>query len=306
MIMDSLKTLMDKKQYDLVLKLTENSQDSLALFYRLSAMLATGRSEDALKLIKDKRQILLAKPDVLMKIHIELLCLLGKFDEAYSELRYYQELPYENQETEELLNSLPKYIREEEIKVYKRQEVGQDELRKKLMSKNDVDVLSALDAVRGQALESFLLPILNILKTYPKQLVRTFALLLLVAKKYDKKVEFLHEDKLIEVIPSELDEPFIIPGLGNIDELSSLFQNEYHDPSLSQNAVNILSSYMVYIYPNKLNYSKEELLVVFGYIAKDLLQSKDNDLDKLCEKHGLDKQEIKEEVNKIKAHLEDF
>ena len=304
--MDSLKTLMDKKQYDLVLKLTENSQDSLALFYRLSAMLATGRSEDALKLIKDKRQILLAKPGVLMKIHIELLCLLGKFDEAYSELRYYQELPYENQETEELLNSLPKYIREEEIKVYKRQEVGQDELRKKLLSKNDVDVLSALDAVRGQSLESFLLPIINILKNYPKQLVRTFALLLLVAKKYDKKVEFLHGDKLIEVIPNELDEPFIIPGLGNIDDLSSLFQNEYHDPSLSQNAINILSSYMVYIYPNKVNYSKEELLVVFGYIAKELLQSKDNDLDKLCEKHGLDKQEIKEEVNKIKAHLEDF
>ena len=304
--MDSLKTLMDKKQYDLVLKLTENSQDSLALFYRLSAMLATGRSEDALKLIKDKRQILLAKPGVLMKIHIELLCLLGKFDEAYSELRYYQELPYENQETEELLNSLPKYIREEEIKVYKRQEVGQDELRKKLLSKNDVDVLSALDAVRGQSLESFLLPIINILKNYPKQLVRTFALLLLVAKKYDKKVEFLHGDKLIEVIPSELDEPFIIPGLGNIDDVSSLFQNEYHDPSLSQNAINILSSYMVYIYPNKVNYSKEELLVVFGYIAKELLQNKDNDLDKLCEKHGLDKQEIKEEVNKIKAHLEDF
>ena len=304
--MDSLKTLMDKKQYDLVLKLTENSQDSLALFYRLSALLATGKSEDALKLINAKRQILLNKPGVLMKIHIELLCLLGKFDEAYSELRYYQELPYENQETEELLNSLPKYIREEEIKVYKRQEVGQDELRKKLLSKNDVDVLSALDAVRGQSLESFLLPIINILKNYPKQLVRTFALLLLVAKKYDKKVEFLHGDKLIEVIPSELDEPFIIPGLGNIDDLSSLFQNEYHDPSLSQNAINVLSSYMVYIYPNKVNYSKEELLVVFGYIAKELLQSKDNDLDKLCDKHGLDKQEIKEEVNKIKAHLEDF
>ncbi len=160
--MDSLKSLMDKKQYDLVLKLTENSQDSLAIFYRLSALLATGHSEDALKLINAKRQILLNKPGVLMKIHIELLCLLGKFDEAYSELRYYQELPYENQETEELLNRLPKYIREEEIKVYKRHEVGQDEIRKKLLSKNDVDVLSALDAVRGQQVENFLLPILNI------------------------------------------------------------------------------------------------------------------------------------------------
>ena len=304
--MDSLKSLMDKKQYDLVLKLTENSQDSLALFYRLSALLATGRSEDALKLINSKRQILLAKPGVLMKIHIELLCLLGKFDEAYSELRYYQELPYENQETEELLNSLPKYIREEEIKVYKRQEVGQDEIRKKLMSKNDVDVLSALDAVRGQKLENFLLPILNIMKTYPKQMVRTFALLLLVANKYDKKVELLHNDKIIEVVPSELKEPFYINRLGNIEDLTVLFQNEYHDPSLSQNALNVLSSYMVYIYPDEVKYSKEQLLVIFGYIAKELLQIKDNDLSKMCEQYSLDEEEIRTEVNKIKAHLEDF
>ena len=304
--MDSLKTLMDKKQYDLVLKLTENSQDSLALFYRLSALLATGKSEDALKLIKDKRQILLTKPGVLMKIHIELLCLLGKFDEAYSELRYYQELPYENQETEELLNSLPKYIREEELKLYKRQEVGQDEIRKRLLSKNDADVLSALDAVRGQKLENFLLPIFNVMKNYPKQLVRTYALLLLVANRYDKKVEFMHGDKLIEVVPNELEEPFVVKGLGNIDNLLSLFQNEYRDPTISQNAINVLSSYMVYIYPNSVNYSKEELLVIFGYIAKELLQSRDNSLTKMCERYSLNEEEIREEINKIKAHLEDF
>ena len=304
--MDSLKSLMDKKQYDLVLKLTENSQDSLALFYRLSALLATGKSEDALKLINAKRQILLNKPGVLMKIHIELLCLLGKFDEAYSELRYYQELPYENQETEELLNSLPKYIREEEIKLYKRQEVGQDEIRKRLLSKSDADVLSALDAVRGQKLENFLLPIFNIMKNYPKQLVRTYALLLLVANKYDKKVEFMHGDKLIEIVPNELDEPFIIKGIGNIDNLLSLFQNEYRDPTISQNAISILSSYMVYIYPNSVNYSKEELLVIFGYIAKELLQIRDNSLAEMCERYNLNEEEIREEVNKIKAHLEDF
>ena len=304
--MDSLKSLMDKKQYDLVLKLTENSQDSLALFYRLSALLATGKSEDALKLINAKRQILLNKPGVLMKIHIELLCLLGKFDEAYSELRYYQELPYENQETEELLNSLPKYIREEEIKLYKRQEVGQDEIRKRLLSKSDADVLSALDAVRGQKLENFLLPIFNIMKNYPKQLVRTYALLLLVANKYDKKVEFMHGDKLIEVVPNELDEPFLIKGIGNIDNLLSLFQNEYRDPTISQNAISILSSYMVYIYPNSVNYSKEELLVIFGYIAKELLQTRDNSLTKMCERYNLNEEDIREEVNKIKAHLEDF
>ena len=231
--MDSLKTLMDKKQYDLVLKLTENSQDSLALFYRLSALLATGKSEDALTLIKERRQTLLTKPGILMKIHIEILCLLGRFDEAYSELHYYQELPYENQETEEILNYLPKYIREEEIKVYRHKEVGQDEIRQKLLSKSDADVLSALDAVRGQPLENFLLPIFNILTKYPRQMVRAFALLLLVAKKYDKKVSYLFFDKLIEVVPAELEEPFILKGIGNMEDIASMFQNVYHDPSLS-------------------------------------------------------------------------
>ena len=56
--MDSLKTLMDKKQYDLVIKLTENSNDSIALFYRLSAFMVVGQSENALNLIKTKRLIL--------------------------------------------------------------------------------------------------------------------------------------------------------------------------------------------------------------------------------------------------------
>ena len=304
--MDSLKTLMDKKQYDLVLKLTENSQDSLALFYRLSALLATGKSEDALTLIKERRQTLLTKPGILMKIHIEILCLLGRFDEAYSELRYYQELPYENQETEEILNSLPKYIREEEIKVYRHKEVGQDEIRQKLLSKSDADVLSALDAVRGQPLENFLLPIFNILTKYPRQMVRAFALLLLVAKKYDKKVSYLFFDKLIEVIPAELEEPFILKGIGNMEDIASMFQNVYHDPSLSQNAVNILSSYLIYSYPNKPEFSREEILVIFGYLAKDLLKVRGNSLEEMCEEYNLDPEEMREQVNKIKAHLDEF
>ena len=304
--MDSLKTLMDKKQYDLVLKITENSQDSLALFYRLSALLATGKSNEALNLIKSKREILKSNLPLLMKIHIEILCLLSKFDEAYDELKYYAELPYENQETEELLSSLPKYIREEELKQYKRQEVGQEEIAKKLLSKNDNDVLSALDAVREQPIERFILPIQNILRSYPKQTVRAFALLLFVARKYDKPVTFLSEDGLTEIVPASLEEPFVIPGVGTIDDVSQLLQNTYHDPSLVQTAINALSSEIVYLYPRKIAYSKEQLIVIFGYLAKDLLKVKDNDLKKMCEQYLLNEEEVGLEINKIRKHLADF
>ena len=304
--MDSLKTLMDKRQYDLVLKITENSQDALSLFYRLSALLAVGKSKEALALIKDKRLVLQTKPALLMKIHIEILCMLGMFDEAYNELKYYQELPYENQETEELLNRLPQYIREEEVKLYKRKEVGQEEITKKLLSKNDNDVLSALDAVRNENIDSFILPILNILKSYPKQTVRAFALLLLVSKKYDKKVSFLHFGQIIEIVPSELKEPFIIPEIGTVDDLSQILQDVYHDPSLVMTAVNLISSYIVYLYPTQLPYSQEELIAIFSKIAKDFMQIKDDDFSKLCQSYELDEEKLNQEIIKIKEALNEF
>ena len=95
--MDSLKSLMDKRQYDLVLKLTENTIDPTYLFYRISALLALGRAQESLKCIEDNRVLLQKDLSILIKVHIEILCLLGMFDKAYEEMKYYQNLPYASQ-----------------------------------------------------------------------------------------------------------------------------------------------------------------------------------------------------------------
>ena len=160
--MDSLKTLMDKKSYDLVLKLTENSNDSLALFYRLSALLAVGKSEEALNLIYTKRIILQSRLAILIKIHIEILCLLKRYEEAYNELKYYQELPYESQEVEEILKVMPEYIKKEEMQRGKRHVMDQEEIYAKLLSTNDDDVFMALDEIKNLRVEPYLLLILKI------------------------------------------------------------------------------------------------------------------------------------------------
>ena len=270
--MDSLKTLMDKKAYDLVISLTENSQDSLSLFYRISALLAVGKSEDALNVINTKQKTLQEKLGLLVKIHIEILCLLGRFDEAYDKLRYYVELPYQNQETEEVLRAMPDYIRKEEKNSYRQHSLSSDEIMNQLMSKNDEEVLGALDALKEQKLDPYLLPILKIIRSFPKQVVRTFALLLLVNEKYDKEVEFLHKDELKKVVPSSLEEPFQVPGFKNLNELSFALQSLYHDPSIATNALHIISSYLLYIYPNSIHFEAEESLLVFGYLAKQLLK----------------------------------
>ena len=304
--MDSLKTLMDKKQYDLVIKLTENSNDSIALFYRLSALLAVGKSEDALNLIKTKRLILQNKLALLIKFHIEILCLLGRFDEAYSELKYYEDLPYESQEVEEILRSMPAYIRDQEKASFGNRHLDEDEIRQRLMSKNDEEVLAALDDIKSLPINNYLLNILELISSHPRQVIRSFALLLLVNAKYDKEVQFLHFDKLAKVNPAKLPEPFSVPGFQDLESLSFTLQNEYRDPSVAQNALHVISSYLLYIYPGGIELEKEEVIVVFGYIAKRLLQIETDDLAEICEQKGLDYDKISAQIREIEEDLNNF
>lgn len=303
--MDSLKTLMDKKSYDLVIKLTENSDDPISLFYRLSALLAVGQTDNALNLIVTKRKILQNKLSLLIKFHIEILCLLGKFDEAYEELKYYEDLPYESQEVEEILRSMPGYIRHEEKKSYHRG-VNEEEIQKQLFSNNDEEVLAALDAIKNLSINPYLMQILKIIRTHKRQIIRSFALLLLVNAKYDKEVTFLHYDKLINVTPSLLKEPFNIQGYQSLEEFSYDLQSFYHDPSIASYALNIISSYLLYIYPSQITFSKEEALIIFGYSAKSLLKIDISDLNKICEEHHLDYSIISSKIKEIEEDLNNF
>ena len=304
--MDSLKSLMDKKQYDLVLKLTENTNDVISLFYRLSALMAVGQSEQALTLIKYKRLILQNRLDILIKIHIEILCLLGRFDEAYEELKYYQELPYESQVVEEILRAMPAYIRKEERNAYARHEKSEEEIHQQLMSDNDEEVLAALDSLKSEPLDLYLLPILKIMRSHPRQVVRSFALLLLVNSKFNKEVDFLHNEQIIKVNPSLLDEPFNIEGYQDLTAFSFARQSAYHDPSIASHALNLISSYLIYIYPDKLNLSKDESLLVFGYLAKKMLHSQIDDLNDACQKYQVDVQKVSSYINLIDEALKNF
>ena len=304
--MDSLKTLMDQKNYNLVIKLTENSNDAIALFYRLSALLAVGQSEEALNLIKTKRLIMQKKLALLIKFHIEILCLLKRFDEAYEELKYYEELPYESQEVEEILRSMPAYIRNEERTVYV-PPMDEDQIREKLINGNDGEVLACLDRIKTlPLLDPFNIAIFKVMTSRERQVIRSIALLVLVYKKYDKEVKFLHHDKMITVVPAELDDPFIIPGYSSIEEFSNALHSEYHDPSIADDALNIVSSYLLYNYPDKLDLTGDESLVIFGYIAKKLLRINIDDLQSVCESKGLDYSKVIKRIEEVEEDLNHF
>ena len=302
--MDSLKSLMDRKEYELVIKLTTGSQDINYLFYRVSAFLALGRGEAALNTIKDNRKILECDLSLLIKIHIEILCLLNNFDEAFEELKYYENLPYVSQQVEEILREMPKFIREEEKKSIASKECTNDDLKKRLASKDQNVVLPALDMVRERDINLFMPSIERILSNFPKQSIRSFALLLLVQKHINKDVSFKHLDEIIAVNPSTLEPPFV--G-GEFNDFLRALQAELKNPAANENAVQILSSYIIYIYPEKIEIGYDVLIEALRAVTFEYLQSdEETDLTKRCLEKGIDENEVKTLIQRIKDCLEDF
>ena len=146
--MDSLKTLIDKKEYDLVIKLTKNSEEADDLFYLIAAYTFKGEYENALYAIQDHQSVLESKLSNLIRIHIELLCALERFDQAHNVLDYYANLPYESQQVEELLRDMPKVIEAEEKKKYASKYFNEEQIIEKLTSKDNQEVLFAIELLK--------------------------------------------------------------------------------------------------------------------------------------------------------------
>lgn len=292
--MDNLRSLFDKKEYELVIKLTRHSNDVEDLFYCLSAYLSLNQIEEALKLINEKKSVLEARLPMLMKTHVELLCLAKKFDEAYKVIKEYENMPYFSQEAEEVLKTLPNIVREYEISIYRNNIMSEDELMKSLLSDDSNIVIGALDALRDKDITPYLIYINKILVSFAKQSIRSFALLLLVQKEYDKVVKFNHMGKIIEVTPSKLKAPFVD---AEFSDLSAKLMEAYKDSSLSMNALQILSTYLIYIYPEEVDYTDPMLIEALKIVTSKYLKQN------YISEHSMECESL---VNDINFALEDF
>lgn len=295
--MDTLKSLMDKHEFDLVIKLTEKSSDADSIFYRISALLGVGQPQKALDTLKEHHNLLRKNLYLLIKVHIDLLIILGKFEEAYDELDYYKNLPYESQQVEELLSSMVGYIRHEERESYKTVVVTDDELKSRLASNDQGDVISALGIVGEKGIEPFITNIQKVMVDNPYQNLRTYALLLLVSKKTDKEFDFKSSTGIIRINPSKLKPPFVDKKFNNI---SRRMISEFRNPTISDNAIDILSRYIMDIYPSEIEGSDDEIVAALYKISCDCLQIKDvQKIDDYCTERKINVENTKKLYEKF-------
>lgn len=302
--MDTLKSLMDKHEYELVIKLTEKSGDVDSIFYRISALLAIGQGEKALACLKEHHIELHKNLLLLIKVHIDLLLILGRFDEAYDELDYYKNLPYESQQVEELLSSMVGHIREEERAQYGKKSIPDDEIKSRLKNNDKGTAMSGLEMAGNRGVEPFIKEIQYLMLNNPSQAIRSFALMLLVQKKWEKEVEFKSKESIIKVVPANTKAPFVGEPF---NRLSKRMISEFKNPTISDNAISIFSSYIIDIYPNEVIEEDNYLIASLYLLSCDCLQIKDApSIEEYCDTHKLDESKVKELYNRFAEMIQNF
>ena len=179
--MSNYKELMEKKEYLTLLEEAKGKKDPESLFFSASAYLALNDGKKALDILLSNRDILWADNPVLtMKSTFEIRFALKEFDEAYEDMKDFENRPYVSQEVEEVLRGLNGYIRANERATFHYEKMEPEELKEKLLTtKDDFMLLQLLSKVEADP-SKYLSEIRSIVSSDRNDSLRTFALLLLV------------------------------------------------------------------------------------------------------------------------------
>lgn len=291
--MDNFKTLLDKGQYDLVIRLTDGAKDAESLTYRTIALVGANQLKKAEEtFFPNKEKIYKYSPIVCLKTGFSLRFALSEFDQAYADYDDYSSRPYVSQTVEEYLRALPGLIRksERDYSIAKKGLTPEEALALTKNSKDDYEILSALAYLSRAPFSSYCEEIVPLLNSDRNPSVRTYALFLLVGGKYPKEVDFLSNKGLVKVVPMALCPPFTGPKYEKYKEyLVSLAGS----PSLSNVMVKLFDGYILDEYPTNVIPSSNDptLALAVLSLAEDYLHMEE-DLGALAEKYGAKRQDI--------------
>ncbi len=277
--MDNFETLFDKKQYELIVNLTDSSDDPKERLLRLTSLVMLNRVNDALDEI-EKHQAMFDKnyPQKVMKLHFELLLQSKAYDSARIALKHYKDLPYISQEVEEYLNGMEEKINDEEHQ--KNKSLPLDEICSRYEKETDKELLlEALAYIRIYNLNSIIDSLKVLLKRDDvRQDFRAFALFALMEQDYSKEIEFLSNKGIVKVVPSKLKTPFederFVQVMNKIESFSE------HNVTLKETSAQLFSSYVFDTFPNDIYEDGiDELAKAIVSIGKDYIREPADEKD---------------------------
>ncbi len=304
--MSSLRELFSNREYNEIIKETNNKTDGESLFYRAAALLSLGEKEKAMAIFKEHRKTLFSYNALAtIKNDIKLRVELGEFDEAYDDLSEFEEYPYVSQSVEETLHSLPRFLREKEKEsLVAKKEMSVEEAKKRLRNpKSDLDALSTLEAISKVAVDPFLEEIKALMQSSINDSVKTYAFLLLINCGYDGEITLNKGEKSYQMIPKNVNPPFVGPLFRDVKErLSSLSK----DPSVNAVAFSLWSDYVLSLFPENPFEKDDPKTLSEAFYLLSLRYLKRDDLSSLLLERGIDEGSIEELVSRIEKALASF
>ncbi len=296
--MDSFRTLIEKKQFQLVADLTKACRDAQTATFRIAALVGLGRLEEALDLIAKFRGDFGDDTFTIMKVHLELLLMKNKYDKAYQELNYYKDLPYISQEVEEYLSQAEDMIRTHERNYNKNRKRSKEEIFDILeKGKDNLFLLGALNDIRDYNIGDFTNHLILLIKRSGiNSFVSTYALFLLVSSGYQKPISILKNGKKYVVIPKDLEPPYINE---KYDEVLKKIEAVAKDPTVSEVAISLLNELIIILYPDNIfDFDSDLLAGAILAIAYDHFQISRDDSN-LAKLFAID-------VDRLRQSIEDF
>lgn len=276
--MDNLETLFNKKQYDLIAKLTEESSDPKERFLRLSSLVILGKDNEALDEIEAHQSLFdKAYPFKTMRLHFELLFKNNMYDEAKIALKHYQDLPYISQEVEEYLRELPELI--ENRNKTSQKMIPLDEICDRFESEKDSDLLlEALSYLKVYNIKN-MIDSLKVFLTRKevRQDLRAFALFALMEQDYPNEISFLSLEGVVKVVPKKLKTPF--ENKDFLDLSKKIEQLSSRNVTLNETATQLCASYVIDTFPSNIYADGiDNLAEAVVSLAKDYIREESSDL----------------------------
>lgn len=304
--MDNLETLFNKKQYELIISLSENTSDINALLYRINAFIALNKYQGALAVFNNPAyQEIIYKNNPLkcMELHFALLLHEGKYSEAFDALKRYENYPYVSQEVEEYLHSVAKKItKAQENEIKKTCQYEEEEIIHAILEESDASkIINYLYYLKKIEIAPYLEAIKHLLKRVEvRDDVKTFALLLLIAKNVNQNVTLVKKKQTYELNPSQLEPPYIGKKyqkvINNVIKLAK-------DPSLENVAINLFNQYLMNIYPLNPYQEKSDKVALAFYILAHKYLKTSTDLLEISQNSPYDIKEVMQLVANIEENI---
>ncbi|MBP5091298.1 MAG: hypothetical protein J6328_01910, partial [Bacilli bacterium] len=228
-------------------------------------------AKKALDILLSNRDVLWEKnPLLLMKTNFEIRFALKEFDEAYEDMKDFENRPYVSQEVEEVLRGLPNYIRANERNTFHHEKLDEAEIREKLLNTNDdFTLLQLLGKIESNPLD-YIQEIRSIASSDRNEQLKTFALLLLTQAKDGEKLVFKKNGESFELTPKDLEKPFVND---RYKKTLSFIEGGSKNTSIIQAAKSLFDNLVLAIYPKQVEEKEKLVAASFLLLAAKYLNS---------------------------------